>query len=151
MQKHVTQAIGFDVLKHVYSGDEAAAKKNQWGEVLYNRGLVNAAYVVEAIRGSLKKFGGAPTAENVRWGLENLDLDDADLAAMGFTGLIAPVKVTCADHETMGPVMIQQWDGNKWNMVSDWIEPMRDVVRPMVEEAAAAYAKENNITPRTCS
>jgi len=36
-------------------------------------------------------------------------------------------------------------------MVSDWIEPMREVVRPLVEEAAAAYAKENNITPRTCS
>ena len=35
--------------------------------------------------------------------------------------------------------------------VSDWIEPMRDVVRPMIEKAAAAYAKENNITPRDCS
>ena len=51
----------------------------------------------------------------------------------------------------MGPVFIQQWDGEKWNKVTDWIEPMRDVVRPMIEEAAAAFAAENNITPRDCS
>ena len=44
-----------------------------------------------------------------------------------------------------------EWDGEKWNMVSDWIEPMRDIVRPMIEKAAAAYAAENNITPRDCS
>ena len=61
------------------------------------------------------------------------------------------VKVTCEDHETAGPVMIQQWDGKQWNFVSDWIAPMREIVRPMVEEAAAEYAKENNITPRDCS
>ena len=65
-------------------------------------------------------------------------------------GFLRPISVTCADHETNGPVLIQQWDGSKWEIVSDWITPMRDVVRPMVEEAAMAYAKENNITPRNC-
>ena len=25
-----------------------------------------------------------------------------------------------------------------------------DVIRPMIEKAAADYAKENNITPRSC-
>ena len=141
-----------DILKHVFNGDEAAAKKNQWGEVLYNRGMVNAAYVVEAIRGSLKKFGGAPNAENVRWGLENLDLDDADLARMGFTGLIAPVKVTCADHEGGGGALfMQQWDGEKWVVVTDAIPVMHDVTRPMAEESALAYAKEKGIEPRDCS
>jgi hypothetical protein len=28
---------------------------------------------------------------------------------------------------------------------------MRDVVRPMIEAAAAKYAEENDITPRDCS
>jgi hypothetical protein len=28
---------------------------------------------------------------------------------------------------------------------------MRGIVRPMIEKAAAAYAKENNITLRDCS
>ena len=56
----------------------------------------------------------------------------------------------CIDHETGGSVIIQQWDGNKWGFVYGWLSPMRDVVRPLVEKAAAAYAKENNITPRSC-
>jgi hypothetical protein len=28
---------------------------------------------------------------------------------------------------------------------------MREVVRPQLEQAAADYAKENNITPRNCA
>ena len=47
-------------------------------------------------------------------------------------------------------MIIQQWNGKKWSMVSKWIKPMRAVIRPMIEKAAAAYAKENNITPRSC-
>ncbi len=70
---------------------------------------------------------------------------------LGLEGFTRPFKVSCADHETGGPIIIQQWDGTKWSMVSDWIPTMRDVVRPMIEEAAAAYAKENNITPRDCT
>ena len=66
-------------------------------------------------------------------------------------GFTRPVKVSCADHEGGGPILIQQWDGSQWKIVSDWVPTMRDVVRPMIEEAAAAYAKENSITPRTCS
>ena len=69
---------------------------------------------------------------------------------IGMEGFTKPVKVSCSDHETMGPIIIQQWDGNKWNIVSDWISPIREVVRPMVEKAASAYAAENKITPRSC-
>ncbi len=83
-------------------------------------------------------------------GLENLDLTEARLKEIGLEGFTRPVKVSCADHESGGPIIIQQWDGKQWSMVSDWIPTMRDVVRPMIEEAAAAYAKENNITPRSC-
>ena len=40
--------------------------------------------------------------------------------------------------------------GAKWKVVTDWIAPMRDVIRPMVEASAAKYAKDNKITPRSC-
>ncbi len=140
-----------DIIKHVYGGDEAEAKKNNLGEVLYNRTIVNAMLGTEAIRTAMAKFGNKPmTGEQVRWGLENLDLTEARLKELGMEGFMQPIKVSCADHETGGPIIIQQWDGSKWNMVSDWVPTMRDVVRPMIEEAAAAYAKENNITPRDC-
>ena len=36
-------------------------------------------------------------------------------------------------------------------MITDWITPDRELVRPMIEESAATYAKEKNITPRDCS
>jgi branched-chain amino acid transport system substrate-binding protein len=50
-------------------------------------------------------------------------------------------------------VLFQQWDAGKkkWNVISDWIPVMKDVVRPMMEADAAKYAKENKITPRNCS
>ena len=90
------------------------------------------------------------TGEEVRWGLENLDLTAARLKELGMEDFTLPVKVSCLDHETGGPIRIQQWDGSKWAFASDWISPIRDVVRPMVEKAAAAFAAENNITPRSC-
>jgi len=48
-------------------------------------------------------------------------------------------------------VKFQQWDGNKWNVITDWIQPDKQLVRGMIETSAAAYAKEKNITPRDCS
>ena len=109
-------------------------------------------YGVEAIRTAMKKYGDKPmTGEQVRWGLENLDLTKRRLKQLGMKDMLRPLKVSCADHETGGPVIIQQWDGNQWNMVSDWIPTLRDVVRPMIEGAAADYAKENNIKPRDCA
>ena len=33
--------------------------------------------------------------------------------------------------------------GAKWGKVSDWIEPMKDKVRPMLEADAKAYADKN--------
>jgi branched-chain amino acid transport system substrate-binding protein len=46
---------------------------------------------------------------------------------------------------------VQQWDGKKWTIVSDWIEPMREVVRPKLEAAAVEEAKKLNYTIRDCS
>ena len=140
-----------DILKYVYGGDEAKAKANKWGEVLYNRTILNAVFATEAVRTAQGKYGKkAMTGEQMRWGFENLNLTKARLAELGLGGFTNPVKVTCSDHETGGPIAIQQWDGNKWNIVSDWIKPFRDVVWPMVKSSAAKYAAENNIKPRTC-
>jgi branched-chain amino acid transport system substrate-binding protein len=83
--------------------------------------------------------------------LENLNLDKGRLKALGLEGFTLPIKVSCEDHETGGPVLFQQWDGTKWSIISDWVPTMRDVVRPMIEAAAAKHAKENNIPMRDCS
>ncbi len=140
-----------DIVKYVYDGDKAKALSNNMGEVLYNRGMVNAMFGVEAIRTAMNKYGNkSMTGEQVRWGLENLNVDNARLKALGMEGFTRGVKVSCADHETGGSLRIQQWNGSKWSYVSNWLSPMRDIVRPMIEKDAANFAKENNITPRSC-
>jgi branched-chain amino acid transport system substrate-binding protein len=140
-----------DIFAHVYDKGLGAGPREDVGEVLYNRGIINAMIVVEAIRTAQEIHGQQPlTGEQVRDGLENLDLDEERLAEMGMAGFTPPIKVSCADHEGDHAVRIQQWDGAKWAFVSDWITPMKDVVRPMIEESAAAYAAEKGITPRDC-
>jgi branched-chain amino acid transport system substrate-binding protein len=138
-----------DIIKYIYNGDAAAAKENHFGEALYNRGVWNAALVVEAIRNSIKMDGKA-TGETVRDGLEALNITEAKLDEMGLHGFAYPFQVSCANHEGPGALTVQQWDGSQWKSVSDWITPMYDVVWPLVVDDADAYAKENKITPREC-
>jgi len=140
-----------DILEHVYGGDREAARANHFGEVLYNRGMLNAMYNVESIRTAMERFGREPmSGAQVRWGMENLHLTGERLRALGMAGHVRPIQITCRDHEGGGPVLIQQWDGARWRIVSEWIAPMHQVVRPLVEEAALAYAREHGITPRAC-
>jgi branched-chain amino acid transport system substrate-binding protein len=135
----------------VYDKGLGAGPRDKVGEVLYNRGLINAVLATEAIRTAQEMHGQEPlTGEQVRDGLENLDITEERLAELGLEGFAPPIKVTCADHEGTHPVRIQQWDGEQWSFVGDWIMPMKDVVRPMIEESAAAYAEEKGITPRNC-
>ena len=48
--------------------------------------------------------------------------------------------------------LIQEWDGTKWVAVSDWISPMRDFVRPIIEAAAVEEAAKLEYKMRTdCS
>jgi branched-chain amino acid transport system substrate-binding protein len=141
-----------DILKYVYNGDAAKAKKDNFGEVLYNRGILNAIMHTESIRWAIKKHGKTVTGEGVREGLENFNLTEASLKKLGLEGFTKPFKVSCANHEGNGQLLIQQWDGKKWNLVSDWITPMRELVRAEVEKAAIKeaakfkYEKRENCT-----
>jgi branched-chain amino acid transport system substrate-binding protein len=141
-----------EIFKHVYDKGKGGGKKEAVGEALYNRGIVNAMYTAEAIRTAQGKYGkGGITGEQMRWGLENLNLTDKRLDEIGMKGFTHAVKVTCEDHEGNGPILVQQWDGKKWNIVSDWISPMRDVVRPKIEAAAIDEGKKLSYTQRDCS
>jgi branched-chain amino acid transport system substrate-binding protein len=141
-----------DILQHVFDKNKSVGKKEDIGSVLYNRGLINALLVVESIRTAQERYGKKPlTGEQVRWGIENLNLDAARLRALGFEGLLRPFKVSCSDHEGARQARVHQWDGSKWGFVSDWISGDEKLLRPMYEDAAKKYAKEKNITPRDCS
>jgi branched-chain amino acid transport system substrate-binding protein len=142
-----------DIAKYVYGEGKGHTTKDKIGDVLYVRGAINAMLDIEGIRTAQKKFGsGKPlTGEQVRWGIENLDITPARITELGAEGLISPMKLSCENHNGHGLVRIQQWDGDRWKFVSDWIEPHHDMLDPMYKESALNYAKEKNITPRDCS
>ena len=141
-----------EVEKYVYAKGKGAAKPEDVGHVLYNRGMVNSMLGVEAIRTAQKKFGNKPlTGEQVRWGFEHLELTADRIKELGFDGMLRPLKVACNDHEGARFSRLHQWDGKGWKIITDWYEGDDSILAPMVKETAAKYAKEKNITPRDCS
>jgi branched-chain amino acid transport system substrate-binding protein len=122
------------------------------GSVYYNLGVINGILNVEAVRKAQSKFGQKPlTGEQVRWGFENLAIDDARLKELGALGLLQQIKLSCEDHEGGGRVRFQQWDGAKWQLVSDWVAADRTLLRPIIEASAAKYAAEKGISIRDCA
>ncbi len=139
-----------DIDKVVYgAGKGNMQDPSKVGSVLYNRGVSAAVATVEALNTAQNKFGKGKvmTPVQVRWAFENLNIDGARLKALGATGLLPDIKTSCQDHEGSGKVRIQQWDGTKWVMVSDWIEGNRRLIHPLFEASAKQYAKEKGMTP----
>ena len=141
-----------DITKAVYDKGNGTGKKEDVGQVLYNRGMISAALVVESIRTAQKKVGNrVVTGEEVRWGAENLNIDAARIKALGMEGMMQPIKTSCADHEGARTARIQTWDGKAWSYTSDWYTSDQKMLQPMIKTASAKYATEKKITPRDCS
>ncbi|MFH7416631.1 ABC transporter permease, partial [Pseudomonas syringae pv. tagetis] len=63
-------------------GQGILADPKRFGTVYYNLGVVYGILNVEALRIEQARFGNKPlTCEQVRWGFEHLNLDDARLQA----------------------------------------------------------------------
>ena len=130
------------------AGKGNLAEKDRIGHTMYLRGVVAGVLMVEAMRNAQAKFGKGKvlTGEQVRWGFENLNVDAARQKALGVADLFPPVKTSCDDHEGSGATKVQQWDGSKWVALSKtWITGDKALVRKLLEETSAAYAKEKNI------
>jgi len=143
-----------EIQKHVYAkGQGELEDKSRLGTIYYNRGVLWGMLTTEAVRTAQSRFGKGQsmTGEQVRWGLENLNIDDKRLKELGAVGFMQPLKLSCADHEGGGQVKFQQWDGKQWKVITDWIASDQKLVRPMIEASAAQYAREKGITLRDCS
>jgi branched-chain amino acid transport system substrate-binding protein len=142
-----------DMEKHVISKGKTQAKPEEFGQVLYNRGLMNSMIGTEAIRTAQKKFGNKPlTGEQVRWGLENLELSEARIKELGFEGMVLPMKFSCANHEGGTPkARVQQWDGKAWKIISDWYTADDSILGPMVKATATKYGEDKKLVARDCS
>jgi branched-chain amino acid transport system substrate-binding protein len=139
-----------DILTHVVEkGLSQVDSREKVGENLYNRGVMNSVLIAEAIRTAQELTGETMvTAADVRRGLENLEITEERLKEIGLEGFMAPIKVTCEDHSGHHPIFVQQWDGAKWQPVTDPFEPMTDVVQPLLEAAAEEYVAANQPWPK---
>jgi len=139
-----------DMLAMVHAKGQGTGPKDEVGSVLYMRGLISAMLGVEGVRKAQERYGKkVMTGEQVRWGLENLNLDQKMLDDMGFAGVMRPVQTSCTDHLGSSWVRVHTWDGAKWNFTSDWYQADQKVLRPMAMLASGKYAEEKKITPRT--
>jgi branched-chain amino acid transport system substrate-binding protein len=104
------------------------------GSVYYNRGVLNAAILVEAVRQAIKHYGMPLTGEKVKDGMEKIK----DFSLGGF---LPPLTFVPQDHEGGGWVRIYQTKGEGMVPYTDWFRGYREVVLSQVKEAVA---KEKN-------
>lgn len=154
---HNTAARGTvheEIKKEIYDkGQGSSANASILGQLAHTRGMVIAMLQIEAIRTAQEKFGkGKPvTPEQVRWGLENLDLSEARLTELGFKDIVRPIKTSCANHLGDDWQRIAQWDGSKFSVVSDWYQADKTIVGELVKEYADKYVTEKKVSRRDCS
>jgi branched-chain amino acid transport system substrate-binding protein len=139
-----------DILKHVHDKGQGTGPKDEVGSVLYTRGVIIQMLGVEAVRRAQERFGKGKvmTGEQVRWGLENLALDEKKLEAMGFTSIMRPLSTSCADHMGSTWARVQTWDGSKWGFSSDWYQADEQIIKPMVKAGAEKYLADKKMTRR---
>ena len=139
-----------DIFKYVVDkGKSLVESKSKVGENLYNRGVMNAVLIAEAIRTAQRLTGKKQvTGEDVRRGLETLNISDARWTELGLPGSAAPIHFSCADHNGHNGIYLVEWDGNKWTKAPGWIEPIKDKVLPLIESAATNYVSANAGWPK---
>ena len=139
-----------EMLDIVHGAGKGHISPQRVGTIYYNRGVVAGILTVEALRIAQGKFGNKPlTGEEIRWGIENLDITEERIKELGAEGLMSPLKITCADHEGGGAVKFLEWTGTNWKEVTDWIATDKSIVDPMIQASSARYATEKGITPRS--
>lgn len=139
-----------EILSTLHAKGQGTGPKEEVGQVLYLRGVLSSMLAVEGIRAAQERFGKGKVmnGEQVRWGLENLNLTQDKLDALGFAGALRPISTSCKDHMGASWARIHTWDGKAWKVSSDWMQADEQILKPMVKAQAAKYAAERKLTPR---
>ncbi len=143
-----------DLKKYVVDAGKAAGDGTKLGTVLYNRGMYAAMLAAEAAATAQKSSGKKDiNSADMRDGMEALKVSNARLAELGLPDFAPEISVSCANHGGPGLGAIQQWDASagKWSLITGFVASDRSVLDPLIAADSAAYAAENNITPRDCN
>jgi len=144
-----------EIRKKVYGAKKGNMEdQTRIGSVYHMRGVTASMLYVEAVKKAQEKYGKGKvmTGEQIRWGYENLNVDEAKQKALGAAGMFPTLKTSCQDHEGSGAAKVQVWDGKAWKAITpNWITGDRASVQKMVAESSAKYAAEKKITPACAS
>jgi branched-chain amino acid transport system substrate-binding protein len=118
--------------------------------VLYTRGVIIQALAVEAVRRAQERFGKGKvmTSEQVRWGLENLNLDQKRLQQLGLDQVMRPISTSCGDHMGSMNARIETWDGKQWIVHPEYINADEQIIKPMVKAGADKYLADKKLQRR---
>ena len=144
-----------EIRKKVYGAKKGNMEDpTRIGSVYHMRGITASMLYVEAVKKAQEKYGNGKVmnGEQIRWGYENLNIDDAKQKSLGASGMFPTLKTSCQDHEGSGASKVQLWDGKAWKAITpNWITGDRAAVQKMVAESSAKYAAEKKITPACAS
>jgi branched-chain amino acid transport system substrate-binding protein len=143
-------AVLKEILEKVHAKGQGTGPKEEVGQVMYMRGVVSAMYAIEGVRAAQERYGKGKviTAEQARWGFENLNLTQAKLDALGFKGVLRPVSTSCQDHMGGNWARVHTWDGSKWQFTSDWMQADEQILKPLVKSVADKYLADKKMTRR---
>jgi len=142
-----------EVLAKLHDNGKGTGPREEVGQVLYMRGLISAMLATEGMRVAQAKYGKGKTitGEQMRWGLENMNLTNIGLTSLGFSGVMRTTSTSCNDHMGASWARVHTWNGKAWEFSSDWYEGDRKVIGPMVTETANKYAADKKLTRRPAS
>jgi len=133
-----------EIREHVIDAGLSSIGENEIDWVFYHRGITMSMMLAEAIRTAQEEFDETVVSpEQVRWGLENLDISEERLEELGMSGMIVPFQTTCANHTGHGGGWIIEWNGERFERVSDLLQADRERITPLEEAEAAKYAEAN--------
>ncbi|MBL8578468.1 MAG: ABC transporter substrate-binding protein [Mesorhizobium sp.] len=133
-----------DIKKYVLDPKKTEIGDGEFESVFYQRGVLISMFTVEAIRAAQEHFDTRlVNAEQLRWGFENLKLDEDRLAQIGMTDMIAPFATSCEDHTGHSGAWMLEWDGKRFVKVSDLLRADQAEIAPLVDQEANAFVQAN--------
>ncbi|MFZ7092161.1 ABC transporter substrate-binding protein [Primorskyibacter sp. 2E233] len=133
-----------DIKKHVVDAGNSKSNEEEMQGVFYGRGIVISAILAEGISVAQAHFDTAEiNAEQLRWGLENINMTEARISELGLDGMVPPFATSCSNHTGHSGGWMLEWDGSKFVKVSDLLTANVESYKALAEAKAAEYAEAN--------
>ncbi len=133
-----------DIKKHVVDAGLSKSNETEMQGVFYSRGIVISAILAEGIAAAQAEYDTAEiSAEQLRWGLENINMTEERIKELGLEGMVPPFATSCSNHTGHSGGWMLEWDGAQFVKVSDHLKPDTSGYAELINTKAAEYAEAN--------